>query len=360
MSGWLSRIGGVVAVVVLGTACASPGVDVALEPEPMSSGIAALAGDEASVPESLADEVIAWHWARRNAVAACMTSRGFEYVAYLSPVTVANLSAQYDAPVTNASSGVDDPLWAPRLALSETPPSGADLQDMVADASMVGFGVFHDWWRAPSEAEDDALVVPDEPDPNAEIFRELDPAGQVAYLQALAGSGTAEATDEPSPDIESCEQWALTAVGEPPHPPGRIEGIDLDLFMDLSETVDEAVREDARFVDSRVTMEQCLAARGYPTDPMAYVVNLKADQLEVVTGDRHGVLPAGTDEAAMAAAFGEERLAELQAEEIGAATAWFSCFADHARVWRQLIAEYETSALAANPVVADAIGWEAP
>ncbi|KAA3637578.1 MAG: hypothetical protein DWP92_07585, partial [Armatimonadetes bacterium] len=304
---------------------------------------------------------IEWYRTIEDEIARCMAGRGFEYVPHVSQRTIDNVRTQYEEPLVEVQTGTESRFWAPLFPMESSPGSVAMLEERMEKAGETGFGLSFE--LTPSTAALQPIDNTAE-DPNSAIRRSLTEAEADEYWRALQGfaAGDLDGTNEPSgPAIDNaCLETARRLAGPMPQVSTPFDGIDTDRLFTIGEEVFRAVHADPRMDAAETERVTCLANHGYPADPYSFIVTLLRSEVESATSSSPGTVEENTGhkEADLARVLGLDRLRQLQAEEIGAASAAIECSFDYSSVERELIAEYEQEALIENPDIASALSQD--
>ena len=285
--------------------------------------------------EGFGDRLVAWHWSVEEYVARCMAAEGFEYVPWVPPVVREMAQDANQAGIEMIAEDGTEPTL--RLPVSPIPPRPSEYDLFRRQAEESGFGIF---FRVGVLDELPESAMQSE-DPNLAIRAALDEATLEAYgLQ-----------------LRECGSEAFEVLGLEPDPPG-FEGVDDQRLYEAAEIVRELVEADARHQEALADYRSCMAERGYPVSDLqgAYDLVWGWFEDEVARAATAGRSVESFTEAGLAAAFGAQRLAELQAEERRVAVARVDCAQGLWEVEWVLLVEYERQVVADNPEVAVLLG----
>ncbi len=350
------RVREVAALIALGLLLGACTTDKTAEPIPPADVVAPSETTSTGQPNERNEMVavtIDWHRSIEAEIARCMADRGFQYTPYVSQRTIDNIRTQYEEPLVEVQPGSDGDFWAPLFGVRSSPGSANFLEELLEGAREAGYYVFFDLTYASTDRPADDTGD----DPNIAIVRSLTVEEANEYWRALQGyaAGEADGVNE-LPDLaieDACSNTARGLVGPMPQMSTPFDGIDTTRLRTLGDEVFRAVHADPRMDAAKVDRIACLNDRGYPADPYAYIVSLLRTATEAATGDPEGIVGlTGHKEDDLARAIGRDRLQQLQAEEIGAATADIECLMEMSSVERRLITEYEQKVLDENPDIA--------
>ncbi len=285
--------------------------------------------------QGFGDQLLAWYWSAEEYLASCMEEQGFEYVPWVPPITREMAQDANQAGIEVSPGDGDGPVL--RLPAARIPPRSSESEMFRRQADESGFGIF---FRVGVVEELPESALGSE-DPNLAIRTALDEASLEAY----------------GVQLRECRTEAIEAIGPEPDPPGS-EGLDDERLFEAAEIVEGLVEADARYQEALAGYRRCMADRGYPVVDLSGAYDLVQGWFDAEIGRAAaaGRPVESSTEAGLAAAFGEARLAELQAEERQVAVARVECATELWEVEWELLVEYEQKVIADNPDVAALLG----